>query len=69
MEVILYSTGCPNCKLLEAKLKQNNIAYQKVDDIDIMEQKGFMAVPMLEIGDKTMNFTQANTWINERKAQ
>lgn len=66
MEVILYSTGCPKCKVLEAKLNQNGIAYETNSDMDTMLSKGFMSMPMLEVDGVTMNFTQANNWINER---
>lgn len=67
MEVILYTTFCPKCRVLEAKLKQKGIEYQEITDVDIMTEKGFMSVPMLEVDGLTMNFAQSNTWINERK--
>ena len=66
MEVILYTTFCPKCKVLETKLKQKGIKYKEITDIDIMTEKGFMSVPMLEVDNFVMNFTEANTWINER---
>ena len=33
MNVILYSTHCPKCCVLEKKLKQKNISYDEVNDI------------------------------------
>jgi glutaredoxin len=66
MEVILYTTFCPKCRVLETKLKQKGIEYKEITDIDIMTEKGFMSVPMLEVDNFVMNFTEANTWINER---
>lgn len=66
MEVILYTTFCPKCRVIEAKLKQKGIKYKEITDIDIMTEKGFMSVPMLEVDNFVMNFTEANTWINER---
>jgi glutaredoxin len=66
MEVILYSNGCPKCKVLETKLKQKDIEYEHISDIDVMMEKGFMSMPMLQVDNKLMNFTEANTWINER---
>lgn len=66
MEVILYTTFCPKCRVIEAKLKQKGIEYKEVTDVDIMTEKGFMSVPMLEVDNFVMNFTEANTWINER---
>ena len=67
MEVILYSNHCPQCRVLEAKLKQNNIEYQNINDIDLMLEKGFKSMPMLEVDGVIMNFAQSNTWIKERE--
>ena len=66
-EIILFSSGCPKCKILESKLNQKEIKYEHITDIEIMLEKGFLSMPMLQVGETIMNFTQANTWINERK--
>lgn len=63
-KVILYSTGCPMCKILKTKLDQKNIEYQVCENVDIMMEKGFQTVPMLEIDDKLYNFREAVTWVN-----
>lgn len=63
-EIILYSTGCPKCHVLEAKLKQKGINYTEINDMDVMTEKGFMSVPVLEVNGTTMNFTQAIEWVN-----
>jgi glutaredoxin len=68
-EIIIYTTNCPKCRILEAKLKQKNIEHHEITDIDIMNEKGFMSVPILEVDGVVMNFIQANTWINERVVQ
>jgi glutaredoxin len=65
-EIILYSNHCPQCRVLEAKLKQKGISYEEETNIQLMTEKGFMSVPMLEVDGIVMNFTEANTWINER---
>lgn len=62
----LYSTHCPKCKILEKKLDNANIEYVICDDIDIMTDKGFDFLPMLEVDDKVMNFGEAVKWVNER---
>lgn len=67
MEVILYSTGCPKCNVLKKKLNDKNINFTENNDIDIMASLGIEQVPVLSIDGKLMNFTQANTWINERE--
>ena len=67
MNVVLYSTGCPKCKVLEAKLNMKEIGYNVVTDVSVMESKGFMSVPMLEINGEVMDFKKANDWINAYK--
>lgn len=67
MEVILYSTGCPKCNVLKKKLNDKNINFTENNDIDIMTSLGIEQVPVLSIDGKLMNFSQANTWINERE--
>ena len=61
--MILFSTHCPKCHVLESKLKQKNIDYEEVNDIEVMEQRGFTAVPMLEINGVVYDFKQAVEWI------
>ncbi len=64
MQIILYSTHCPKCNVLEKKLKQKNILYEEVNDIEIMKEKGYLSVPILEVDDVNMDFKTASDWIN-----
>lgn len=64
MQVILYSTHCPQCNVLEKKLNQNHITYEEVNDVNVMRKKGFLSAPMLEVDGKIMDFKTANNWIN-----
>lgn len=63
MNIILYSTHCPKCIVLEKKLKEKNIQFNIVSDEDAIIKKGFMTVPMLEVNDNIMNFQEAMRWI------
>lgn len=63
MNVILYSTKCPKCNVLETKLKEKNISYKEVNDIGIMQAKGFEFMPMLEVDNIVYNFKEAVEWI------
>lgn len=77
-KVILYSTHCPRCKVIETKLKQKNIVYEECNDISIMKEKGFEMAPQLvieeiiEVGEitgvktTTMDFKAAIKWIGEQ---
>lgn len=62
--VILYTTHCPKCMVLEKKLKSKNIEYVENTDTNLMISKGFETTPMLEVDGEVMNFVAANTWIN-----
>ena len=64
MNIVLYSTHCPRCVVLEKKLKQKGIDYNEVNDVSIMEEKGYLSVPVLEIDGTSMDFKTANDWIN-----
>lgn len=65
--ITLYSTGCPKCRVIEAKLEQKGIEYQVDNNIDILVEKGFISVPVLDVDGEFMDFTKANKWINEQK--
>lgn len=60
----LFSTHCPRCNILVAKLNQKNVKFEEITDINTMEKMGIMSVPMLLVDDKLMDFKEAVTWIN-----
>lgn len=64
MKITLYTTGCPKCHVLESKLEDANLEYETVTDINIMQEKGFMAAPMLEVDGAVLDFGKAVKWIN-----
>lgn len=64
--MVLYSTGCPKCRVLEAKLTQKNIQFEINSSIEEMESLGFSEVPMLKIDDGTiLSFPEAVQYINK----
>lgn len=63
--IILYSTNCPKCKVLEKKLIQKNIQYVKIEDLDILREKGFTFLPVLEVNSSILNFKEAVDYINK----
>lgn len=65
-KVVLYSNDCPKCKVLEKKLMDHNIIYDKVTDVNVMISLGIVSAPILEI---RMSFKDANTWINNNKRE
>ena len=69
MNVVLYSTHCPRCNVLEKKLKQKNIGYREVNDVETMKEKGYLTVPILEVDGTSMDFKAANDWINAQEVR
>lgn len=63
MKVILYTTNCPKCLVLEKKLESKGIIYKKVTDLDLMLQKGFMSAPILEVDGEIMSFKDGFNFI------
>jgi len=58
-KIILYTTDCQNCKVLETKLNEKNIEYTTCRDRELMADKGFRSAPMLEVDDTTYTFYDA----------
>ncbi len=67
MNVVLYSTGCPRCKILKSKLDKKGITYSVVDDVDKMLSMGMVVVPVLEVDGVRINFKEAINWVNNDK--
>ncbi len=65
--VVLYTTHCPRCKVLEKKLKEKNINYKTEENAELMIQKGFSSIPMLETDDAILEFVEAIRWINTQE--
>lgn len=69
MTVTLYSTHCPKCNVLEKKLKQKNISYEEVNDIEIMKEKGYLSVPVLEVDGTSMDFKTAFNYVESLRLE
>ena len=65
-KIILYSTHCPKCKILEKKLSSKNIAYEEIDDVDKMLSMGIKEAPMLSVDNTLYGFSDAVRWVNCR---
>ena len=65
--IILYTTGCPRCHVLETKLKQKNIEYVECNDVEEMEKKDISSVPCLDVDGDLMDFGSAVKWVNEQE--
>lgn len=66
MEVIFYSTNCPKCKVLKAKMNQKGIAYKEINDVDFMLSKGIKSAPAIEINGKVLDFSESIKWVGNK---
>ena len=64
-QIIFYTTHCPKCKVLKAKLDSLNINYLIQEDINVMENMGMTTAPMLQVGNNLLTFSQAVKWLKE----
>lgn len=71
MNCILYSTGCPKCKILEKKLTLANIEYEVITDeekiITTCKENATNSLPLLEVDGKFYNFSNAVKWVGEQR--
>lgn len=68
MNIVLYSTHCPRCTVLEKKLEAKGIKFEVETSVDNMLALGITQVPMLRVDDKLLNFAEANTWVNNQRS-
>ena len=64
-EVVLYTTHCPICMLLEKNLKDKNIPYTENNNVEEMKSLGFSSVPVLKVDNKYMMATEAIEFLNK----
>ena len=65
----LYSTGCPKCKILEMKLKQKDIKYNEISDLEKLKEKNILQVPVLEVDGEFYDFAKAVMFVNNFELQ
>ena len=65
MKIILYSPGCPKCKVLKHKLEEKGIAYTENGSVDEMLSLGIVQVPVLSVNGELLDFQTANQWVNQ----
>lgn len=62
-KVILYSTGCPKCKVLKMKLEKAGLSYEINEDVDEMLKLGLLSAPALGVHGQIMDFNKAIEWL------
>lgn len=69
MNVVLYSTGCPRCKVLKQKLDNKGIPYTMNSSVDEMLSLGIAQVPILSVDGDLLPFTKAIEWVNQNPSK
>ena len=64
MNIVLYTTHCPKCSVLEKKLAKKNIEYTEFTSVQDMLNMGISTVPVLSVDGELLPFEKANQWIN-----
>jgi len=71
MNIILYTTNCPNCITLKKMLMEKNIKFCVIDDTDeiinFAKNNKMTTVPILSVDEVIMNFEQAKQWIIQQE--
>ena len=69
-DCVLYSTGCPKCRVLEKKLEKAGINYvietNEKEITNICELLGWNTLPILRNGIEVYDFNAAIKWVGER---
>ena len=63
-KLVLYTTHCPKCKVIETKLKNKGVEFDVVDDPSKITEKGISSVPVLEVDGEMKQFLEANKYVN-----
>jgi len=63
--LMLYTTGCPKCRILEKKLDDKGVEYDKCEDKEEFRRLGIVSVPVLKGADgKMMGYFEAVKYVN-----
>ena len=65
MNVVMYSTGCPKCKILKKKLDEKKVVYEEETEDEKMKSKGIDRVPVLEVDGKLFSYSEAVKLVND----
>lgn len=65
--VRLFTLDCPQCIVLEKKLRAKNIEFERVDDTAFFTREKIFRFPVLEVDGHRMEMHEANAWVNAQK--
>lgn len=62
--IVLYTTHCPACKILETKLKSKGVAYEVNESEEAIRDLGYTSAPLLQVDGEVMEFATAVQYVN-----
>ena len=65
MEIVFWTIGCGQCKVLQKKLDNAGLQYQVENDAEKMNALGIKSLPRLSVNGEDMGYSEAVKWINE----
>lgn len=63
-KLVLYTTNCPKCRILEKKLQEKNISFSICNDVEEMKKENIYSAPHLKVNDKLLSFYEATQYVN-----
>ena len=61
--VVLYTTGCPRCKVLESNLEKRSIDFDVIEGGEHIMKLGYASAPILDVDGKIMTYAEAMNWL------
>jgi len=65
--IILYTIGCPQCKMLEMLLQKREIHFEVCTDQDRMREIGIKSAPVLSVNGELLMAKDAFQWVRSRE--
>ena len=64
-DIVLFSSGCPKCKVLKQKLDDRKIEYEVSEDFNELIEQNLQTVPVLKVNGEYYQFGEAIKVVNE----
>ena len=62
---VLFTTGCPKCKILEKKLTDKKVEFEICNDVSKIAELGITSVPVLQTPDGMLDYFKAVKYVNQ----
>lgn len=73
MNITVYSTGCPQCKILKKKLEDSGLEYKLIEDKDVTvktgQELGVKSAPFMVVDGAIYTFADAVKFVRDNKVK